>query len=271
MSSASLQLTRPLVVFDLESTGVDTINDRVVEVGCVKLLPDGTRSVAQWRVNPGRKIPAEAIAVHGITDADVADCPRFEDLADELLAYFEGCDLSGFNVVKYDVPLLREEFRRAGHEFPTGGTTVVDSFQLYMRLDPRTLTAATRRYAGRELEDAHSATADAEAAADVLLGQLAEHDDLPRDPVGIAAWAQQAPPDAVDAEGKILWRDGKAVLGFSKFRGRALDDLVQNEAEFLRWILRKNFHDSTKFVVSEALEGRYPQAPEAADGAEASA
>ena len=259
--SAPLQLTRPLVVFDLESTGVDTLTDRIVEVGCVRLETDGSRNTRTWRVNPGRKIPAEATAIHHITDADVADAPRFGDLADELLEYFAGCDLSGFNVIKYDVPLLREEFRRAGHSFPEGGVAVIDSFQLFMRLDPRNLSAATRRYAGRELEDAHSAAADAEAAADVLIGQLREHDDLPRDPTGLSAWAQQAPPDALDAEGKILWRDGKAVLGFSKFRGRALSELVEQEPEFLRWMLRKNFHDSTKHVISEALEGRLPEAP----------
>lgn len=264
-----LQLARPLVVFDLEATGTDTLNDRIVEIGCVRIAPDGTRDRREWRVNPGIPIPPEATAVHGIHDADVAECPKFADLAAELLEYFAGCDLSGFNVIKYDVPLLREEFRRAELAFPDPGTVVIDSFQLFMRLDPRTLTAATKRYAGRELVDAHSATADAEAAADVLIGQLDEHADLPGDPLELAAWATQAPPDAVDLEGKILWKGGKVVLGFSKFRGRPLADLVEQEPEFLRWMLRKNFHESTKLVVSEALEGRYPEPPAASSASSA--
>ncbi len=257
-----MQLQRPLVVFDLETTGTDRTQDRIVEFGAVRLLPDGSRRTHAQRVNPGRPIPPGATRVHGITDADVAQSPPFAQVAPELLALFEGADIGGFNVVDFDLPLLATEMGRCGLRFPPEGAQVVDAKILFHLRETRTLGDAVRFYCGRGHEEAHAALADAVASADVLLAQVERYADLPRHVEGLAAVCATPAPGYVDRGRKFAWREGVAVCDFgNKHRGRTLEELVASDPGYLKWILNGDFSEHTKFVVREALAGRLPVMP----------
>jgi DNA polymerase-3 subunit epsilon len=266
MPDRTLTLSCPLVVFDLETTGLDPATDRIVEIGCVKLLPAArgkphAREVRTWRVNPGRPIPPAASQVHGISDADVATCPTFDALAREVLGFLEGCDLSGFHVEMFDVPLLAQEFERVGIDFPSWSPRVVDTRTLFVRREPRGLAAALAFYCGREHVGAHGAEADAQAAADVLLAQLSRYPDLDATVDALHAACHPVAEDALDASGKVRWVGGEAVLGFGKHTGKPLRQLAADTPDYLRWILKADFPADTKRIIGEALAGRYPEAP----------
>jgi len=177
--SRALRLSRPLAVFDIESTGVVPQRDRIVELAVLKIYPDGRRQSTVRRLNPQMPIPAGATAIHGISDADVADAPTFSDIADKLFAYLSDCDLAGYNITGFDIPLLEAEFRRAGLEFKVDDRKVVDAYNIFCKLCPRTLTAAYKFFCGKDLEGAHGAAADTDATYEVLLGQLEKHAELP--------------------------------------------------------------------------------------------
>ncbi len=251
-----LRLTRPMVSFDLETTGLDIASDRIVEICCVKLHIDGRREVRTQRLNPGRPIAPQATAVHGITDADVAGSPRFEQAAADLHAFFVGCDLTGFNIEHFDLPLLTNEFGRAGRTFPAPDTKVIDSFRIFTMREPRDLSAALRFYCNRELTAAHHAEADALAAADVLLAQVDRYSDLPSGVEGLHAVCR--PPDWLDGQGKIVWVDDEATISFGKNKGKSLRLLVENDPSYLQWICRGNFAPDTIEIVRAALQGVFP-------------
>lgn len=269
MPARTLQLDRPLIVFDLETTGLDPMTDRIVELGCVKLLPAGGaggapgREIKTWRINPGRPIVPAATAIHGITDADVARCPTFDVLASEVHAYFAGCDLSGFHVEGFDLPLLAQEFERVGLTFPDWKPRIVDARTIFTLHEPRGLAAALQFYCAREHVGAHGAEADAVAAADVLLAQLKRYTDLPLTIDALHAACHPVGADALDATGKIKWCEGEAVLGFGKHTGKPLRLLAAEVPDYLRWILAKDFPADTKQIVAEALSGRFPGQPAA--------
>ena len=262
-----LKLERPLVYIDLETTGVDPRSDRIVEISFLKAFPpaaDGTTPepvVKTRRINPGMPIPPGATAVHHISDADVANEPRFEQVAKSLFDLFEGCDFAGFGVRRFDMPLLAAEFRRAGLVFEYQSRNVIDGKDIFHLKEPRTLTAAYALYCGGELKSAHSAEADMLASRDVILGQLDRYDDLPGDVASLAkVGAPEADPDAVDSEGKLKWIDGEACLNFGKGRGKSLRELASTEdgRGLLRWIVGKDFSAEVKSIVRAALDGRFP-------------
>jgi DNA polymerase-3 subunit epsilon len=253
-----MKLHRPLAVFDLETTGINPAEDRIVEVALVRLQPDGSRDTQSWLVNPGRPIPQGAIAVHGISDADVADAPSFEDLAPEIQAAFEGCDLSGFHAERFDIPLLAAEFRRVGMTFPAPDTRIIDSRAIFVAQEPRTLAAAVSFYLGRSHDGAHRAEADAVAAADVLMAQIARYDDLPSDIDALHEHLHPTDPSWIDSEGKIAWQGSEPVLTFGKHRERPLRELVAEQCDYLRWVISKDFPEDTKAILAAAIEGRYP-------------
>ena len=248
----------PLVVFDLETTGPDRLTDRIVEVAALKVSPDGSVAVFESRVNPGVKIPREATAVHGITDADVADAPAFATVAPALAAFLEGCDLAGYNLRGFDIPLLGREFERAKVPFSFEGRRVVDAQVIYFRKEPRDLTAAVRTFVGREHTGAHSALADAIASAEVLAGQLLRYADLPREMDALAAFTAPVEGRWVDADKRFVWRDGAAVFNFGAKRGQALTDVAAKNPEYLDWMLDADFPEEAKRIVREAREGRFP-------------
>jgi len=259
MTPRKLKLTRPLVVFDLETTGRDVVKDRVVEISAVKLLPNGERELKTRRMNPEMPISPEATAVHGIHDEDVAHEPTFKALAKSLLEFLKGCDLSGFNVERFDLPMLKREFARAGVEFPAAPIAVIDTWRIFLNREPRNLTAAYKHYCDKSLENAHTAEADAVAAADVLEAQVARYEDLPTDVQQLHDYCHQ---DWVDPDGRIIWRGEDAVLGFGKHRDRSLRQLAAENPDYLDWMLNKgDFSDDVKKIVRAALQGKFPTLP----------
>lgn len=255
----NLNLDRPLVVFDIESTGVVPQRDRIVEIAVMKVMPDGTSRTTVRRLNPGMPIPPGATAVHGITDADVADCPMFEDIAEKLYAYLDGCDLAGYNIQGFDIPLLENEFKRVGLEFNTASRKVIDAYNIFCKLYPRTLTAAYKFFCGKDLEGAHGAAADTEATWEVILGQLAKHPELPRSAAELSDFADITDPDALDRTRRFKWNGEDVVVNFGKYSGRSLRDIAENEPGFLRWIIKNDFPDDVREIAGNALIGKFPE------------
>jgi len=255
-----IKLDRPLCVFDLEATGVDTQQDRIVEVCILRREPDGRESVFSSLVDPGRPIPAEAVAIHKITDAMVAGKPSFADLAPRMLKVFEGADLAGFNVVGYDILLLSAEFKRGGLEWPGPGRRVLDPFIIFKRKERRDLTAAYKFYCGKDLSGAHRAEVDVRAAAEILEAQVERYEDLPKDAAGLDAWCAQLDPGRVDSDGKFLWKGQEAVFGFgNKHKGKLLREVAAADKGYLSWMIEKgNFKPDTVDICREALKGRFP-------------
>ncbi len=250
-----LNLTRPLVVFDLETTGADPSADRIVEIALVIISPNGDRTEKQRRINPGVPIPAAATKVHGITDADVADLPVFAQIATSLASLFVGCDVSGYNVRGFDLPMLECEFARAAVASPFDGARVLDSKDIFHAKEPRDLTAAYRKFCSRDLVGAHGALADTRAAADVLVAQI-EHYGLPGDVAELAAMF--APKDRyVDPTRKLAIDDaGDATVNFGQHKGVKLSELAKTKPDYLRWMLGGEWHPKVKEAVKCALAAR---------------
>lgn len=243
-----LKLRRPLAVFDLETTGTNASEDRIVEIAILKLEPDDRCATFQQRVNPGRPIPEAATQVHYITDEDVADEPLFSETAPKLNRFLRGCDLAGFNIKRFDLPCLVAEFRRAGLPFEVAGRAVLDAQQIFHAAEPRNLSAAVQRYLGRSLEGAHAAFVDVVATAAVLEAQLEAHPDLPRD---VAELDRQF--RGVDVAGCFKRVDGKVIFAFGKYRGQPLRQVAKIDPGYLRWMLQQDFLDDTKALVHSAL------------------
>lgn len=256
-SQRNLELTRPLVAFDLETTGLDINTDRIVEISCIKLSPDGSREVKTKRINPTIPIAAAATAVHGITDADVQDAPTFKQIARALFDFLNGCDLTGFNIEGFDLPLLRKEFERVGIVFPSDGVFVLDSWRIFLQREPRDLTAAYRFYCHKDLQHAHSAEADATAAADILLAQIARYEDMPLQLDALYAHCKD--PTWIDNDGKLMWRNDEAVMGFGKHKHRLLKEMVQNESGYLQWMAASNFSPTVVDIIKAAFRGEFPK------------
>jgi DNA polymerase-3 subunit epsilon len=256
----NLKLDRPIAFIDVETTGVNPNTDRVVELSVLKVYPDGREEYKSHRVNPGVPIPVEATAVHHITDADVAEEPAFRQYAKSVRDFLEGCDIAGFNVIKFDLPCLEAEFAKAGVEFSRKGRSLVDSMVIYHQRDPRDLEAAYRKYCGKGLKNAHCAEEDATATAEILDGQLEVHSDLPRDVPGLCALCGGVRADYVDAGGKFVWVDGEVVCNFGKkHKGRKLKDIAAEDPSFLSWVAGSDFSPEVKTIVSKALTGTFPQ------------
>ena len=250
-----LELKRPLAFFDLETTGIDPLRDKIVEIAVVRVLPGGATAGLTRRVHPGRPIPAEATAVHGIRDEDVAGAPPFRDLARELLEFLSDADLAGFNVRRFDVPLLEREFRDCGLDPALAERRVIDAMTIFHRKEPRDLTAAVKFFLGREHAGAHGAEADVLASLGVLEAQLERYADLPRTVEELEAWCNPRPADAVDRGGKFVLREGEVVFAFGKQKGRALREVARSQRDYLEWILRQDFPDDARALVERALHG----------------
>lgn len=255
----NLALRRPIVFLDLETTGLNIATDRIVEIALLKVHPQGRRDSLVRRVNPGMPIPSEATRIHGIGDADVADAPSLAQLAPELLSFIGDADLGGFNIQRFDIPILQREMATAGQRLEMSGRAVVDAQSIFHRMEPRDLSAAYMRYCGKEIEALHSAAADAEACVEILDGQLDAYPDLPRTPQALVEYISPRDPNGVDSEGKLLWRDGTIVFGFGKKRGRSLRVVAEEDPGYLRWILEGDFAEAVKDAARAALEGRLPE------------
>ena len=257
----NLQLERPLAFIDVETTGLSPYSDRIVELSILKIHPNGSEEYNSHRINPEIPIPAETTAIHGITDDEVAGEPVFRQYATSIRDFLEDCDISGFNVIKFDLPFLEAEFTRANVEFSRQGRYLIDSQVIYHQRDPRDLPAAYKKYCGKEMDNAHNAEEDAKAAAEVLDGQLETHRDLPRDVVGLCALCYKVEENIVDAEGKFIWVEGEAVCNFGRHKGRLLREIAVDNPDFLEWIARKDFSPEVKEIVLKALKNEFPEPP----------
>lgn len=254
-----LQLSRPLVFFDLETTGLDVNVDRIVEIAIVKLFPDGERDTFLTLVNPERPIPSSATQVHGISNFDVMDKPTFQQIARDVYDIMKDCDLAGYNLTNYDLPILVNEFKRAGIDFSTENVNIVDVLTIFRLKERRDLSAAYRFYCQKELKDAHSALQDTEATLEILLAQAEMYDDLPKTAEGLHKFCNQKDDKFVDPDKKFYWENGEAYFNFGKYRGRPLRLVAQEAPDYLMWMLDQDFSKTTHDIIAGALRGRFPQ------------
>jgi len=236
------------VFFDLETTGTNPSTDRIVEISLIKVMPDGREMEHSHRINPGIPIPASSTAIHHITDADVANEPKFSDIAAKLNKWLEGCDMAGYNSNKFDVPLLMEEFKRAGIPFDTSGRRFVDVQNIFYAMEPRTLVAAYRFYCGKDLEGAHSATCDTHATYEVLMSQLDRYEDLQNDVEKLSKIGQKR---TLDLAGRIAEdENGNPVFNFGKYKGQKVEDVFKRDIGYYSWMMQGEFPQNTKDVIT---------------------
>jgi len=249
MKLENLVLTRPLVFFDIESTGVDIVQDKIVELCMIKYFPDHRSETLIERYNPGRPIPKEASDIHGITDADVADKPSFVSKANEVFEFIKGADLSGYNIVKFDVPLLTEELLRAGIAEPfDADIRFIDAYRIFTAMEKRDLGSALKFYTNETLTNAHSAMADTSASASVLNAQIAKyaiHGD-----VETLVKLSGVDTEIIDYDGKFSRNEkGEIIFTFGTNRGKRV---IDNEG-MLKWMLDKDFSQHTKYIAQKLL------------------
>jgi DNA polymerase-3 subunit epsilon len=257
-----IELKRPLVRFDIESTGVSPRKDRIVELAAIKVMPDGSEVSKCWLLNPTIHIPEETTEIHGISDEDVKDCPTFVDSADEIFEFFKDADISGFNADRFDIPCLEEEFARAGYNFGASRRKHVDVQRIFHKKEPRDLSAALMFYCDRVHNGAHGAEADTKATLDVLKAQLLRYSDIPRDVEAIDEWIAPHDPLNADRQGLIRWKNGEWTINFGKKKGESLKSIMINEPNYLKWITKGDFDTEVRMIAFDALEGRLPPSPE---------
>jgi len=254
-----LKLERPLVFFDLETTGLDVKTTRIVEIALLKVYPDGRTESFLTLVNPEIPIPSEATQIHGINNFDVMDKPTFKEIAIDVFSIIKGCDLAGYNVVSYDVPILINELKRAGIEYSTENINLVDVFTIYKRKERRDLSAAYRFYCHKELEGAHSALKDTQATFEILKAQTEKYDDLPDTVADLHKFCNQQDDRYVDPDKKFIWQDDKACFTFGKYRGQILNKVARVDREYLEWMLTQDFSENVQSIIRSALNGEFPQ------------
>ena len=245
-----LNLKRPIVFFDLETTGVDTAKDRIVEVSMIKIMPSGEEVVRTRRINPQMHIPEQATAIHGITDEMVKDEPTFAQIAKSMAQFIEGCDFGGFNSNRFDLPMLVEEFLRAGVDVDFKRCKFIDVQNIFHKMEQRTLVAAYKFYCDKDLQDAHSAEADTRATYEVLKAQLDRYPDLQNDVASLADFSARG--ETVDYAGRIVYNDkGEEVFAFGKHKGRRVSDVFEQEPSYYSWMMNGDFPLYTKKVITE--------------------
>ncbi|MBO5686751.1 MAG: 3'-5' exonuclease [Alistipes sp.] len=245
-----LNLKRPIVFFDLETTGVDTAKDRIVEVSMIKIMPDGEEIVRTRRINPQMHIPEQATAIHGITDEDVKDCPTFAQVAKSMAQFIDGCDFGGFNSNRFDLPMLVEEFLRAGVDVDFRRRRFVDVQNIFHKMEQRTLVAAYKFYCDKNLEEAHSAEADTRATYEVLMAQLDRYPELQNDVAALADFSERG--QTADFAGRIGYNEKQEeVFNFGKYKGRCVEDVFREEPSYYAWMMNGDFPLYTKKVITE--------------------
>lgn len=255
-----MKLSKPLVVLDLETTGVWIEKDRIIEIGMVKSMPDGKQEVYSSKVNPCMPIPAVVTELTGISDADVKDAPAFGSIAAKVLAFLDGADLGGFNVERFDLPLLAREFSDAGIKFDYASRTVYDAQKIYHLHERRDLFAAFAFYCHQELKDAHSATADAQATLSILEEQLKRYAPDTQAIEGLKEFAYKQASEYFDNERKFRWWNGDLYMTFGKYaKKEPLKVIAKKDPQYLEWVLDKDFSDEVKTMIQGVLNGQHPK------------
>ena len=272
-----LNINKPLIVFDLEATGLDLVKDRIIQISYIKVMPSGEELRQSIDINPGQPIPQVVTQLTGISDADVAGAPHFKEVAASLAATFKGCDFAGFNSNHFDIPMLAEEFLRAGIDFDFSHCRLIDAQTIFHKMERRNLAAAYKFYCGRKMEDdfeAHRADQDTEATYRVLMGELDKYNpevqedperQLPNDMDALAEFSKQN--DNVDFAGRIVWKevagpDGKPLTGsdgkpqweevfnFGKYKGRSVAEVLRRDIGYYGWMMSGDFTFNTKQVLT---------------------
>ncbi|PJE46975.1 MAG: DNA polymerase III subunit epsilon [Sediminibacterium sp.] len=246
-----LNLTRPIAFIDLETTGVNISNDRIVEIAIVKILPDGTRQVKRKLINPLIPIPAGASDVHGITDEMVKDAPSFKQVANEIKQFMDNCDMGGYNSNRFDVPMLIEEFLRAGVSFSVDGRKLVDVQKVFHMMEQRTLGAAYKFYCNKVLDGAHSAEVDATATWEVLEAQIERYPQIGDTVESIVKFTGE--DDIVDFARRFVKENGVEVFNFGKHKGKPVTQVLKEEPQYYDWMMKGDFAMNTKQKLTEIL------------------
>ncbi len=244
-----LALKNPIIFFDLETTGTNILRDRIVEISYIKVMPSGNETERTLHINPGMPIPAEATAIHHITDDDVKNAPPFKQVAQELANVFLGCDIAGFNSNRFDVPMLMEEFLRAGVNIDLSRRKFDDVQTIFHKMEQRTLIAAYKFYCGKDLTEAHSANADTRATYEVLKAQLDHYPSLKNDIAFLSDFSSQN--KNVDLMGRIIYNEaGKEVFNFGKYKGQLVEDVFRRDIGYYSWMMQGEFPANTKQVIT---------------------
>ena len=245
-----LNLTRPVAFIDLETTGVNLSTDRIVEIAIIKVLPDGERQVKRKLINPEMAIPKQSSDIHGITDEMVKDAPTFKQSGNEIKQFLENCDLGGYNSNRFDIPMLMEEFLRAGMDVDLSQRRMIDVQHIFYTMEPRTLTAAYKFYCQKELVNAHSAEADVEATIDVLMAQIGRYEKLGNSVDSILGAIGEE--KIVDYARRFCFDDkDREIFNFGKYKGRLVADVLKNEPQYYDWMMKGDFPLHTKKKLTE--------------------
>jgi len=251
----SLNLKKALCVFDIESTGLDVSQDRIVEISILKVTPSGEESSLTLRLNPEIKISAESTSIHGITDEDVANEPTFKDSAEKIALYIGDADLAGYNSNKFDIPMLVEEFLRAGYDFDMASRNCIDVQNIFHKMEQRTLVAAYKFYCDRELVDAHSAFADVEATYEVLKAQIVRYKELENDVKFLAEFSENNKFKTADFAGRLAYNDNDEIMyNFGKHKGKTIAEVDKTETGYYGWMMQSNFPLYTKQVLKQEMD-----------------
>ena len=247
----NLQLSKPIAFIDLETTGISITNDRIIEIAIVKIAADGTRLVKRKLINPGMPIPAGSTAVHGITDEMVKDAPSFKQVANECKQFMDHCDIGGYNSNRFDIPMLIEEFLRAGIEFSTEGRKFVDVQKIFHKMEERTLSAAYKFYCQKILEGAHSAEADAQATYEILEAQVTRYPQMGATVDSIVQFTGE--DEMVDFARRFIKENGIEIFNFGKHKGKTVEKVLREEPQYYDWMMKGDFAMNTKQKLTEIL------------------
>ncbi len=245
-----LNLKRPIAFFDLETTGINVASDRIIEISIVKVSPEGDEEWYTKRINPEMPISPSASEVHGISDEDVKDEPTFADIARDLAKFLEGCDLAGYNAIKFDIPVLAEEFLRAEVDFDLRKRKYIDVQVIFHKMEQRTLSAAYKFYCDKSLENAHSAEADTAATYEILKAQLDRYDNLSNDIDKLSEFSSYN--KHADLAGRIVFdKDGNEIFNFGKNKGKLVETVLKDEPGYYAWMMKGDFPLYTKKILTE--------------------
>ncbi|MFT5169868.1 MAG: DNA polymerase-3 subunit epsilon [Lysobacterales bacterium] len=254
-----MKLANDLVVFDLETTGTWVDRDKIIEIALIKTSPSGEETTYESRVNPGMSIPQAVVELTGILNVDVHDAPKFKDIVKEVVAFIGEADMAGYNLERFDLPVLERECNEAGHEFKWRERNIFDAQKVYHLNEKRDLTAAYKFYCQKDLNDAHSAMADTRATLDILLAQVDRYIEKDGPVSELQQFQYRVSQEFYDDERKFRWWNGKLYIMFGKYAGKySLQEVVKKDRGYLQWILSSNFSDRIKVLVEEALLGNLP-------------
>lgn len=254
-----LNLDKPLIIFDIETTGTNISSDKIVEMGIIRINKEGVVKKREYLLNPEIRIDPESTAIHGIRNKHVKGQPTFKDKSQEIFELFNDCYYSGFNIAAFDLPVLRREFLRTGIDFDYDDKNIIDTRQIYRYMVPRTLSSAYNYFCKKDFKGTHGAMTDTEIALEILLKQLEKYKEI-RDWEFINLTHKMDRGNFLDSNRKFFWHKGEAYFAFSKYQGLALKEIVKRDRKFLEWILEADFSEDVKGIVRQALESKHHRA-----------